>query len=137
MPRAPRFQPCTPCDIRDAFELGPGSAVYLPRGLIHPTRSTGPGVAAGHPRPHRLHGGPSLAESAHRAHAPEAIAAPEPAPRLHPRGLPAAEQERLFADELPFFRSLTTSLCLFDSPLEIVCGNRARGRVKSWKEDLA
>ena len=30
-----------PGDVSDEFELGPGSAVYLPRGLMHSARSTG------------------------------------------------------------------------------------------------
>ena len=40
--RGQRFEPGTPPgDLADEFELGPGSAVYLPRGLMHSARSTG------------------------------------------------------------------------------------------------
>ncbi len=36
-----RFEPGTsPGDVSDEFELGPGSAAYLPRGLMHSARST-------------------------------------------------------------------------------------------------
>ena len=37
-----RFEPGTPPgDVTDQFELGPGSGVYIPRGLMHSARSTG------------------------------------------------------------------------------------------------
>ena len=40
--RGQRFKPGTPPgDVSDEFELGPGSAVYVPRGLMHSARSTG------------------------------------------------------------------------------------------------
>ena len=40
--RGQRFERGTPPgDLSDEFELGPGSAVYLPRGLMHSARSTG------------------------------------------------------------------------------------------------
>ena len=40
--RGQRFEPGTPPgEVSDEFELGPGSAVYLPRGLLHSARSTG------------------------------------------------------------------------------------------------
>ena len=40
--RGQRFEPGTPPgDLSDEFELGPGSALYLPRGLMHSARSTG------------------------------------------------------------------------------------------------
>ena len=40
--RGQRFEPgIPPGDVRDEFDLGPGSAVYLPRGLMHAARSTG------------------------------------------------------------------------------------------------
>ncbi|MYI75495.1 MAG: hypothetical protein F4057_09330 [Acidobacteria bacterium] len=40
--RGQRFERGTPPgDVSDEFELGPGSAVYLPRGLMHSARSTG------------------------------------------------------------------------------------------------
>ena len=40
--RGQRFERGTPPgDVSDDFELGPGSAVYLPRGLMHSARSTG------------------------------------------------------------------------------------------------
>ncbi len=39
--RGQRFERGTPPgDVSDEFELGPGSAVYLPRGLMHSARST-------------------------------------------------------------------------------------------------
>ena len=39
--RGQRYEPGTPPgDVSDEFELGPGSAVYLPRGLMHSARST-------------------------------------------------------------------------------------------------
>ena len=39
--RGQRFERGTPPgDVTDEFELGPGSAVYLPRGLMHSARST-------------------------------------------------------------------------------------------------
>ena len=40
--RGQRFERGTPPgEVSDEFELGPGSAVYLPRGLMHSARSTG------------------------------------------------------------------------------------------------
>lgn len=40
--RGQRFERGTPPgEVSDEFELGPGSAVYLPRGLMHAARSTG------------------------------------------------------------------------------------------------
>ena len=39
--RGQHFEPgMPPGDVSDEFELGPGSAVYLPRGLMHSARST-------------------------------------------------------------------------------------------------
>ena len=104
--RGQRFEPGTPPgNVRDEFELRPGSAVYLPRGLMHSARSTGEAslhvtlgltaftwadllvesVAAA-----------ALEEESLRRNLPHGFAR---------EGFPAAERRRLFAEKLAFVQS--------------------------------
>ena len=104
--RGQRFEPGTPPgDVRDEFELRPGSAVYLPRGLMHSARSTDEAslhvtlgltaftwadlliesVAAA-----------ALEEESLRRNLPHGFAR---------EGFPAAERRRLFAEKLSLVQS--------------------------------
>ena len=104
--RGQRFVPGTPPgDVSHEFELGPGSAAYLPRGLMHAARSTGEaslhvtlGLTA-------FTWAELLVESVSAAALEE-----EPLRRNLPRGFagegfPAAERRRLFDEKLAFVQS--------------------------------
>ena len=78
-----RFEPGTsPGDVSDEFELRPGSAVYLPRGLMHFGPVDGSDVAARDARAHRVHMGGVPRRERHRGGARGRIAAPESSSRL-------------------------------------------------------
>ena len=104
--RGQRFEPGTPPgDVGDEFELGPGSAVYLPRGLMHSARSTGQAS---------LHVTLGLTAFTWAEFLVESVAAAaleeESLRRNLPRGFaregfPAAERERLFREKLAFVGS--------------------------------
>lgn len=104
--RGQRFEPGTPPgDLADEFELGPGSAVYLPRGLMHSARSTGEaslhitlGITA-------FTWAEFLVESINAAALDD-----ESLRRNLPRGFaregfPAAERQRLLREKLAFVQS--------------------------------
>ena len=104
--RGQRFQPgAPPGDVSDEFELGPGGAVYLPRGLMHSARSTGEAS---------LHVTLGLTAFTWAELLVESVSAAaienEPLRRNLPPGFadggfPAAERERLFAEKLAIVRS--------------------------------
>ncbi len=104
--RGQRFPPgTTPGDVSDEFELGPGGAVYLPRGLMHSARSTGRAS---------LHVTLGLTAFTWAELLVESVSAAalenESLRRNLPRGFaregfPAAERERLFAEKLAIVRS--------------------------------
>ncbi len=104
--RGQRFQPGTPPgDVSDEFELGPGGAVYLPRGLMHSARSTGEAS---------LHVTLGLTAFTWAELLVESVSAAalddESLRRNLPRGFalegfPAAERERLFAEKLATVQS--------------------------------
>ena len=101
-----RFVPGTPAgDVSDEFELGPGSAVYLPRGLMHSARSTGQAS---------LHVTLGLTAFTWAEFLVESVTAAaledESLRRNLPRefarkGFPPAERERLFGEKLAFVQS--------------------------------
>ena len=104
--RGQGFEPGTPPgDLSDEFDLGPGSAVYLPRGLMHSARSTGEaslhitlGLTA-------FTWAEFLVESVNAA-ALEEESLRRNLPREFAReGFPVAERERLFGEKLAFVQS--------------------------------
>jgi ribosomal protein L16 Arg81 hydroxylase len=104
--RGQRFEPGTPPgDVSDEFELGPGSAVYLPRGLMHAARSTGEASL------HVTLGLTAFTWAEFLVESVTAAALEEESLRRNlPRGfagegLPAAERERLFDEKLALVRS--------------------------------
>ena len=104
--RGQRFERGTPPgDVSDEFELGPGSALYLPRGLMHSARST---------QEASLHITLGLTAFTWAEFLVESVTAAaledESLRRNLPRefareGFPAAERERLFAEKLAFVQS--------------------------------
>ena len=101
-----RFAPGTPPgDVSDEFDLGPGSAAYLPRGLMHSARSTGElslhitlGLTA-------FTWAEFLVESVTAA-ALEEESLRRNLPRDFAReGFPHAERERLFAEKVALVQS--------------------------------
>ena len=104
--RGQRFVRGTPPgEVSDEFELGPGSAVYLPRGLMHSARSSG------EPSLHVTLGltaftwAEFLVESVNAA-ALEDESLRRNLPREFAReGFPAGERERLFREKLALVQS--------------------------------
>ena len=104
--RGQRFQPGTPPGtVSDEFELGPGGAVYLPRGLMHSARSTGEAS---------LHVTLGLTAFTWAELLVESVSAAalddESLRRNLPRGFaregfPAAERKRLFTEKLATVQS--------------------------------
>ena len=104
--RGQRFEPGTPPgEVSDEFELGPGSAVYLPRGLMHSARSTAEaslhitlGLTAFTWAEFLVESvtAASLEDESLRRNLPHAFAREE---------FPAAERERLFAEKLASVQS--------------------------------
>ena len=99
--RGQRFERGTPPgDVSDEFELGPGSAVYLPRGLMHSARSTGEASL------HVTLGLTAFTWAEFLVESVAAAALEEEALRRNlPRefageGFPAAARERLFGEKL-------------------------------------
>ena len=99
--RGQRFERGTPPgDVSDEFELGPGSAVYLPRGLMHSARSTGEASL------HVTLGLTAFTWAEFLVESVAAAAIEEEALRRNlPRefageGFPAAARERLFGEKL-------------------------------------
>ena len=104
--RGQRFEPGTPPgDISEEFDLGPGSAVYLPRGLMHSARSTGEGSL------HITLGLTAFTWAEFLVESVNAAALEEESLRRNlPRefareGFPVAERERLFGEKLAFVQS--------------------------------
>ena len=95
----------SPGDISEEFELGPGSAVYLPRGLMHAARSTG------EPSLHVTLGltaftwAEFLVESISAAALDDESLRRNLPPDFAREGFPAAERERLFGEKLDSVRS--------------------------------
>ena len=137
--RGQRFERGTPPgDVRDEFELGPGSAVYLPRGLMHSARSTDQAS---------LHVTLGLTAFTWAEFLVECVAAAalgeESLRRNLPRGFaregfPVAERERLLAEKLAFvqsrfdpavvWRRFTDEVLATDVPLFTdLLGQRLRG----------
>ena len=104
--RGQRFEAGTPPgDVSDEFELGPGSAVYLPRGLMHSARSTGQaslhitlGLTA-------FTWAEFLIESVTAAALEEESLRRNLPPGFAREGLPAAERARLFGEKLALVQS--------------------------------
>ena len=104
--RGQRFKPGTPPgDVSNEFELGPGSAVYLPRGLMHSARSTGQAS---------LHITLGLTAFTWAEFLVESVTAAaleeEPLRRNLPRefareGFPVAERKRLFEEKMACVQS--------------------------------
>ena len=104
--RGQRFERGTPPGaVSDEFDLGPGSAVYLPRGLMHSARSTGEAS---------LHVTLGLTAFTWAEFLVESVTAAaledESLRRNLPRefareGFPAAERERLFREKLALVQS--------------------------------
>ena len=104
--RGQRFKPGTPPGkVSDEFELGPGSAVYLPRGLMHAARSTGQASL------HITLGLTAFTWAEFLVESVTAAALEEESLRRNlPRGFaregfPVAERERLFGEKLAFVQS--------------------------------
>ena len=104
--RGQRFERGTPPgEVSDEFELGPGSAVYLPRGLMHSARSTGQASL------HITLGLTAFTWAEFLAESVTAAALEEESLRRNlPRefareGFPAAERKRLFEEKLAFVQS--------------------------------
>ena len=104
--RGQRFQRGTPPgEVADEFELGPGSAVYLPRGLMHSARSTDQASL------HVTLGLTAFTWAEFLVECVNAAALEEESLRRNlPRefareGFPGAERERLFGDKLAFVQS--------------------------------
>ena len=104
--RGQRFERGTPPgDVSDEFELGPGSALYLPRGLMHSARSTEEASL------HVTLGLTAFTWAEFLVESVTAAALEEESLRRNlPRefareGFPAAERERLFAEKLAFVQS--------------------------------
>ena len=137
--RGQRFERGTPPgEVRDEFELGPGSAVYLPRGLMHSARSTDQAS---------LHVTLGLTAFTWAEFLVECVAAAalgeESLRRNLPRGFaregfPVAERERLLAEKLAFvqsrfdpavvWRRFTDEVLATDVPLFTdLLGQRLRG----------
>ena len=104
--RGQRFEPGTPPgDLSDEFELGPGSALYLPRGLMHSARSTGQASL------HVTLGLTAFTWAEFLVESVTAAALEEESLRRNlPRefareGFPASERERLFSQKLELLQS--------------------------------
>ena len=104
--RGQRFEAGTPPgDVNDEFELGPGSAVYLPRGLMHSARSTGQASL------HVTLGLTAFTWAEFLVESVTAAALEEESLRRNlPRGfaregLPVAERARLFGEKLALVQS--------------------------------
>ena len=104
--RGQRFEPGTPPgDVTHEFELGPGSAVYLPRGLMHSARSTGQASL------HITLGLTAFTWAEFLVESVTAAALEEESLRRNlPRefareGFPSAERRRLFGEKLAFVQS--------------------------------
>ena len=99
--RGQRYEPGTPPgEVSDEFELGPGSAVYLPRGLVHSARSTGQASL------HVTLGLTSFTWAEFLVESVTAAALGEESLRRNlpgefaREGFPVAERERLFGEKL-------------------------------------
>ena len=104
--RGQRFERGTPPGaVSDEFDLGPGSAVYLPRGLMHSARSTG------EPSLHVTLGLTAFTWAEFLVESVTAAALEDETLRRNlPRefareGFPAAERERLFREKLALVQS--------------------------------
>ena len=104
--RGQRFERGTPPgDVSNEFELGPGSALYLPRGLMHSARSTGQASL------HITLGLTAFTWAEFLVESVTAAALEEESLRRNlPRGFaragfPAAERKRLFNEKLAFVQS--------------------------------
>ncbi len=104
--RGQRFRRGTcPGELSEEFELGPGSAVYLPRGLMHAARSTG------EPSLHVTLGltaftwAEFLVESVSAAALDDESLRRNLPPGFAREGFPAAERERLLGEKLDSVRS--------------------------------
>ena len=104
--RGQRFERGTPPgDVSEEFELGPGSAVYLPRGLMHSARSTDEASL------HITLGLTAFTWAEFLVESVTAAALEEESLRRNlPRefareGFPVAERERLFGEKLAFVQS--------------------------------
>ncbi len=104
--RGQRFERGTvPGDVSEEFELGPGSAVYLPRGLMHSARSTDQaslhitlGLTA-------FTWAEFLVESVNAAALEEESLRRNLPHRFASEGFSAAKRERLFGEKLSLVRS--------------------------------
>ena len=104
--RGQRFEPGTPPgDVSDEFELSPGSALYLPRGLMHSARSTGQASL------HITLGLTAFTWAEFLVESVTAAALEEESLRRNlPRefarqGFPASERKRLFSEKLELLQS--------------------------------